>query len=232
MSNIPRFTIPESAFDSSLYRSSSKKSQVLLYLLRLTRASAVAVTLAYLVGIFALRPLLEITTSRRYELLEKYRGKLRDCYLSLISRLDYIPVVAINKHDGSNKLYAEAVCQTDESYLSKVSVKSIQEREEESAAKDPLKHTKLLSKLEDVHLLLGTVSSYNIREMPHYSSTSDSLKDLQGKVDRSYFNADDLFSVSQAPAKEADKASAKRNLVLDAKSDIRSMKGMCMSGQF
>ncbi|CUM54302.1 unnamed protein product [Debaryomyces tyrocola] len=237
MSSIPVLTIPESAYDPSTYtlsphQYSGRKSKLFAYLIRLTHGSAITLTLAYIIGLFVLKPLLNTTASRRYELLEQFRGKLRDCYLNLISRVSHIPIVAINKNDGSGKLYADAICQTTDSYLDSTCYKSINEQEEELNKKDKLFQGRLTTRLARLSEVLKNCEAYRSEEIPSYKTVNFALKDLQNKADLTYFNSNELFT---ATANDTDSSSGsaprKRNLTVDTKNEIRSIKGLFMSGQ-
>lgn len=212
---VPILTIPEGAFDPSAYSASphnKKKSQLLQYLLRLTNGSATLLVLAYIIGLFALKPLLELTATRRLDFLEKCRGKLRDLYLNAIGRVNYIPIVAINKHDGSGKLYADAICQTDD-------LKDDQDI-------GSLGQDAILTKLQKLSALIEKCLGFLVKDMDHYRVIDFALKDLQQKTDLTIFNQRELFSGNSTGPK-----TTKKNLALDVKNEIRGIKGMYMSGQ-
>ena len=237
MSRVPILTIPESAYDPSTYTLSphqynGRKSKLFAYLIRLTHGSAITLTLAYIIGLFVLKPLLETTASRRYDLLEQFRGKLRDCYLNLIGRVSHIPIVAINKNDGSGKLYADAVCQTTDSYLDSTSYKSINEQEEELNKKDKLFQGRLTTRLTRLSEVLKNCEAYRSEEIPSYKTVNFALKDLQNKADLTYFDSNELFTATANNTDSSNEsAPRKRNVAVDTKNEIRSIKGLFMSGQ-
>mmetsp|Transcript_7513 Transcript_7513/g.9491 ORF Transcript_7513/g.9491 Transcript_7513/m.9491 type:complete len:239 (+) Transcript_7513:30-746(+) len=237
MSKVPVLTIPESAYDPSTYtlsphQYSGRKSKLLAYLIKLTHGSAITLSLAYIIGLFVLKPLMETTANRRYELLEQFRGKLRDCYLNLIGRVNYIPIVAINKNDGSGKLYADAICQTNDSYLDSTSYKTISEQEEELNKNDKLFQDRLTTRLTRLATVLKNCEAYRSEEIPSYKTVNFALKDFQDKADLTYFNSNELFTAT-ADNTDSPNGSAprKRNLAVDTKNEIRSIKGLFMSGQ-
>lgn len=214
---VPILTIPEGAFDPSAYTSSPhsynrRKSRIIQYLLKLTHGSATALIIAYVIGLFVLKPLMELMASRRLEILEKSRGKLRDLYLNIIGRVNYIPIVAISKNDGSGKLYADAVCQTDDS------------KEDESGS---LGMDEVLQKLRKLGASLKECQSYQVSEMPHYKVVDFALKDLQQKTDMTFFNQRELFSGKVTTGTKT----RQRNLAQEVRNEIRGIKGMYMSGQ-
>lgn len=237
MSRVPILSIPESAYDPSTYNGSSnlhnRRSRLVVYLIKLAHGSAIGLTLAYIIGIFAVKPLLETTANRRYELLEQFRGKLRDCYLNLIGRVSHIPIVAINKNDGSGKLYADAICQTTDSYLDSTRTKTFDEEEEELEKSDKLYQGRLTTRLARLSEILKNCDAYQVQDIPGYNTVSFALKDFQNKADMIYFNSSDLFTVAaESPDSARDKLSSnKRNVAVDTKNEIRSIKGLYMSGQ-
>lgn len=214
---VPILTIPESAYDPASYNPGIRpKSQLLQYLLRLTHGSASLLVLGYLVGYFILKPLMELTTNQRLDYLEACRGKLRDLYLNVVNRVNYIPIVAINKNDGSGKLYADSVCQTED-------LKKPQDEEGQETLGLQSVHARL-TKLADT---LKQCHSYQASEIPHYKVVDFLLKDFQQKTDMVYFNQRELFEVEG----EKNSKEGARNLARDVKNNIRSIKGMYMSGQ-
>lgn len=249
--SIPILTIPEGAYDISAYTSSplqynKRKSRLLTYLIKLTHGSAITLTIVYIIGLFVLKPLLETKAQRHYEFLEFFRGKLRDCYLNLVGRVSYIPIVAINKNDGSGKLYADAITQTDDSYLKQVKGVEVNDNDNN----DKLGQNGLISKFRKLSNILNDCTSFQVNEMPHYKSTNYAVKDLQNKTDLVYFNSNELFSVNVptnvAPSKSTSNSTKaktttndtstnqptrKKNLSTEIKHEIRSMKGLYMSGQ-
>lgn len=213
---VPILTIPEAAFDPAAYTLAQRRqSRLVKYLLTLTRGSAVFLVLAYVVGLFALKPLMESTALQRLDFLEAARGKLRDLYLNVINRVNYIPIVAINKKDGSGKLYADSVCQTED----------LQQKEDEQK-EEKLGLGGIHGKLTKLHQVLKQCDSFLTSELPHYKVVNFQLKDFRQKTDMVYFNQRELF---EAPKEGKEKKS--RNLAQEVKTNIRSVKGMFMSGQ-
>lgn len=213
---VPILTIPESAFDPTAYTIGRKRqSKLIRYILTLTRGSAGLLILAYLVGLFALKPLMEITTSQRLDFLETCRAKLRDLYLNIIGRVDYIPIVAINRNDGSGKLYADAVCQTEDL-----------QTQQEDLAIEALNLGAVHEKMSKLSDTLKQCVSYLTSGMPHYKVVDFLLKDLRQKTDMVYFNQRELFDVKETQGK-----TKSRNLAQEVKTSIRGIKGMYMSGQ-
>lgn len=229
--SVPILTIPEGAYDLSSYTSTPlqynrRRSRLLAYLIKLTHGSAIALVLVYIIGLFVLKPLLETKTERHYEFLEFFRGKLRDCYLNLVGRVSYIPIVALNKN---GKMYADAIIQTDDSF---------KRPEDASETSDKLNQTLLLKKLRKLNKILSECTSFQVSEIPHYKITNFSIKDFQNKADIVYFNSNELFSVDTPvtttnKSTKVDPANAhrKKNLSTEIKNDIRSIKGLYMSGQ-
>lgn len=214
---VPILTIPEAAFDPAAYTvGQRRRSRLVRYLLTLTRGSAGFLILAYLVGLFALKPLMETTTLQRLDFLEACRGKLRDLYLNVINRVQYIPIVAINKNDGSGKLYADSVCQTEDL-----------QKQQEQGQEEALGLGAVQSKLTKLHQALKQCDSYLTSELPHYKVVNFLLKDFRQKTDMVYFNQRELFD---AP-KDSHGKEKSRNLALEVKTNIRGIKGLFMSGQ-
>lgn len=224
--SVPRLTVPESAFDGALYRNSTRKQSLLLvYIVRLANGSALLLVLAYAVSILAIKPLLQVTAERRLEILETFRHKLRDCYLNLVGRVSTIPIVAIRKKgDASGKLYADAVVQTNSSYLKQQH--GIPEDDDDDS-RDKLAQKDVLFKLNQLNDALSRCLSYLVEEIPHYKTLKFAVEDFQSKADMVYFNGNELFTAS-VPTSAGPK---KKNLVLERKNDIRSIKGMYISGQ-
>lgn len=216
--SIPILAIPEAAFDASAYNIAAKRrnSSLLQYILRLTKGSAAALVVAYLVGYFALRPLMEKAFSQRLELLEACRGSLRDLYLNAIGRVSYIPIVAISKNDGSGKLYADAVCQTEDVHKSK----------EEEDNEESLGMRVVVTKLKKLLERLNECLSFQVDEFPHYKVIDYALKDLRQKTDLVFFDQRKLFSGT-----EQQKTPKPVNLAHETRNEIRNIKGMYMSGQ-
>lgn len=218
---VPVLTIPESAFEPSGYSSNKHRSRLFTYLLQLTNGSAVLLTIVYLVAVFGLKPLLETTANRRLEVLEKFRSRLRDCYLSLVGKVSYIPIVAINKHDGSGKLYADAICQTDNSHLSRDSPGS------GSSGDDKLGQNQTLAKLSQLSDSLSRCTPYLVSEIPHYKTIRYCVKDFQNKADTVFFNTHDIFTTTV----EGAAGIRKKNISTETKTEIRSIKGIFISGK-
>ncbi|CAK7891509.1 hypothetical protein CAAN1_01S05512 [[Candida] anglica] len=214
---VPILTIPETAFDPSGFHSNNaRRSRLLGFLIKLTNGSAILLTLIYLIGIFGLKPLLELTANRRLEVLELFRAKLRDCYLNLIGKVSYIPIVAINKNDGSGKLYADAITQTIDL--------NGNDNDEEN---DKLSQNKLANKLNQLSEKLNQCTSYSVSEIPHYKTIRYCVKEFQNKADMIYFNNREFFTVDT----EGINGKRKKNLTLEMKNEIRSIKGMYISGK-
>ncbi|ABN66132.2 predicted protein [Scheffersomyces stipitis CBS 6054] len=230
MPGIPILTIPEGAYNPNAYTLSpaSRQSRIVVYLIKLTHGSAVALVLAYAVGFFVLKPLLETNAVRRLELLELFRGKLRDCYLNLIGRVSYIPIVA-KKKNNDGKLYADAVIQTDDSFLDKNRHRNKAEEEEEELAKDKLYQNRMVKKLNKLSEKLNECIPYSTEKLSYYKSTNFSIKDFQNKADLKYFNYSEFIS-TEIPA-EGDKPARKKNIAVETQNEIRSIKGLYMSGQ-
>ncbi|KAK6457312.1 uncharacterized protein RJT20DRAFT_127528 [Scheffersomyces xylosifermentans] len=243
--SIPLLTIPEVAYDPRSYSvvASKRKSRLLTYLIKLTHGSAIALVAAYLIGFFLVKPLLETKASRRLDLLELYRGKLRDCYLNLIGRVSYIPIVA-KKKNNDGKLCSDAVIQTDDSWLEKNRLRTKTEEAEEELAKDKLYQNRIVKKLNKLCDKLNECSSYSTDRLSYYKSTNFSMKDLQNKADLKYFNYNELFSVEVPIPEEVDSAQKdskkvnftkptvrKKNIAVETQNEIRSIKGLFMSGQ-
>ncbi|CUM67210.1 uncharacterized protein PRCAT00004903001 [Priceomyces carsonii] len=228
MSSVPILTIPESAYDASSFSSPVRRRSVILaYIFKLAHGSTLVALLTYVLGYFIIKPLLEIKAKRRLELLEKYRSKIRDYYISLIGKVKYIPIVAINKKDGSGKFYADAVCQTQESYLQDSVPKSKEEQDADLEEKDSLYQQRLLARLAILSKRLETCTSYLISEIPHYKIVDQLVKEFQRKSDVEYFNSGEFLTVEVV---EGDKRK-KKDLALEAKNEIRSIKGLYMSGK-
>lgn len=214
--SVPILTIPETAFDPTRYVAVRSQNNLVKYLLRLVRASSVFLIIAYLVGTFAVRPLMEATILQKLDFLENCRGKLRDLYLNAIGRVNYIPIVAINKNDGSGKLYADAVCQTDKSSL----------KQEEDETDSALGMRSVATGLTQLSEALRQCAGFKTSQLPHYRVVDYCLKDFRQKTDMLYFNQRNLFSGStdnktKQPAK---------NMSQEVKVEIRAIKGLYMSG--
>ncbi|KAG7662311.1 uncharacterized protein J8A68_004205 [[Candida] subhashii] len=230
MSSVPILTIPETSYDPSIYSLKTKrgKSQLLIYLIKLTHGSGITLIIAYVLGLFVLKPLLETNATRRLEVLELVRGKVRDLYLNLIGRVSYIPIVGI-KRPGSNKLYADAVVQTDDSLLDRMRI--IDKNDPSKDDEDKLGQGRLYNKLKQLSTrLTNDCRGYDSMEMHSYKSVNYAIRDLQSKADMIYFNSNDLF-VPDTAMLAFDNKLPKRNLAVEARNEIRSIKGLYMSGQ-
>ncbi|KAI5952505.1 hypothetical protein KGF54_003372 [Candida jiufengensis] len=217
MSSVPILTIPESSFDPSVYnlRNPNSKSQLLIYLIKLTHGASLSLIITYAIGLFILKPLLETKNERRLELLECIRNNLRDFYLKAITKISYIPIVAIRR---SNKLYSDAICQTESSSKDK-------------ELNDKLSQTELHLKLKKMSILLNeNVRTYKMQDMSNYKSINYAIKDLQNKSDLVYFDDTEVFMIDNGYDKLGNKIKRK-NIVVDTKNEIRSIKGLYMSGQ-
>lgn len=209
--SVPILTIPEEAFNPASYtRSRRNDSSLLRFLIQLTRGSALALVVAYILGLLALRPLMELTSSQRLDFLEECRARLTALYLNAASRVNFIPIVAITKPGRPGKVYADALCQTDD----------VKENDHKVSPIETLGADTILEKLQKLSAGLAKCTSHTIDEMPHYKLTDLALKDFQSKSDLVYFNQRNLF-VDQD----------KKNLVHNVRSEIRAIKGMYMSGQ-
>lgn len=217
--SIARITIPESAFDPSSYNLQSngrRKAGTLQFLLRLTRGSAVALIVAYVGGILAIRPLMATATLQRLDFLESCREKLRDLYLNSITRVKTIPIVAFERSSSSpGKIYVDSICQTDD-------LSAALEAEHPT---DCLGQDMVADKLSLLRDSLSRVSAYLSRNIPYYNVVDFTIKDLRQKSDLVYFNQHELFA---SPATARKKTA---NVALDVKNNIRGIKGMFMSGQ-
>lgn len=215
--SVPILTIPESAFDPTLYGGNTvrSKSQLLIYLVKLTNRSSFAMVLIYLIGYFAIRPLMETNISRRLEYLDTVRGKLRDFYLKAITKVLYIPIVAIKRN---GKFYADEIVQTNES----------------KQENDKLVQDKLCNSLQKLSILLNEgVKSYSATELSHYKSINYAIKDFQNKSDLVYFNQAELFVLDnniRSPVVSG-ATMRKKDIAVETKNEIRSIKGLYMSGQ-
>ncbi|PVH16089.1 uncharacterized protein CXQ87_003953 [Candidozyma duobushaemuli] len=218
--SIPIVTIPEAAFDAAGLAGvvARRRSRLFQYFLKLTNGSAALLILAYIIGIFGIRPLLETRAFRRLDLLESARSKLRDLYLNVIGRVEHIPIVALHR-PGTKKLYAEAVCQTSDSQASDdTELKNIR----------TLGSEKLYQKLGVLNAGLKQCTSFSIGELPSYRSVDSSIKQFQQKTDNAFFSHRDMFF---RDVLQADGTSKEKNLASEAKGEIRGIKGLFMSGQ-
>lgn len=119
---------------------------------------------------------MQLTAERRYDLLEKYRHKLRDLYLLLISKVDTIPIIRINRN---GKVVTDSMCQTGN-----------KEEKPDKYSQQPL-----LDKLTQLSNKLNNITSYSVGEMPHYSSVREDVKQFQNAVDTQIFDYDAFYSV-------------------------------------
>ncbi|KAI5965133.1 uncharacterized protein KGF55_001353 [Candida pseudojiufengensis] len=216
MSSVPILTIPESSFDPSVYnlRSPRSKSELLIYLIKLTHGASLSLIITYAIGLFILKPLLETRNIRRLDLLECIRTNLRDLYLKTITKISYIPIVAIRRN---GKLYSDAIIQTESS-------NNVEEE-------DKLGQTQLHLKLKKMSNLLNeNVRTYKMSDLTNYKSVNFAIKDLQNKSDLVYFDDNEIFMLDLG-IDEFGKKVKKRNIVVDTKNEIRSIKGLYMSGQ-
>lgn len=217
--SVPIVTIPEALFDATgVAAANRRRSRLFQYLVRLTNTSALVLILAYMIGIFGIKPLLETKVFRRLDLLENTRAKLRDLYLNVIGRVEHIPIVALHR-PGTKKLYAEAVCQTSQSQSSD-DVELNNER--------TLGVEKLWLKLGVLLAGLRRCTSYLIEEIPSYRVVDSSIKEFQRKTDQSFFSHRDIFFRSLL---QPDGTSRDKNIAMEAKGEIRGIKGLFMSGQ-
>lgn len=215
---VPLLSIPEAAYDSQAYllpRTSRSNSQLIRYLLTLTRTSSVALIILYIIGYFAVKPALEIGGIRRLEVLDLYRLKLRDLYINLIGKVSQIPIVAFNRTNG--KCYVDAITQTTESSLGNKT----------DLDNDKLGQANLLATLTKLSESLPRCIPYLTEGIPHYKLTNASIRDLQNKADLKYFNTSDFFNIQVD-----DKGKTRtRDVVVETKNEIRGIKGLYMSGQ-
>lgn len=178
-----------------------------------------SVILAYLVGLVAIRPLMERVTEQRLDFLEACRRQLRDLYLLAISRVNHIPIVGIDRGDGSGKRYADCVCQTDDLKKQQLTETPI----------DSLGQASVLAKLEKLLVRLNECKGFQTAHLLHYNVTEYSLKDLKGKVDMVFFDQTKLFIGRLVRGSQM--TGTPINLALEVKNNVRSIKGMFMSGQ-
>lgn len=223
--SVPRLTIPESAFNPNDYVTIQKKSRLFRYIITLTNGSALFLILVYLVGYLGIKPLLELTTSRRIELLEKYRHRATDVYLRLVSKVDYIPIIGY-KEKSKHNVVVDQIIQTTKSTFSDDKL-SEDQKLEALENKDKLSQIKLHHKLTKLNDLMKECTSYLAQEMFHYKVIRDQLKQFQNQVDTKLFDYDELCSVTT----NVDNVEKRKDLVVDTKSDIRGIKGLYMSGK-
>ncbi|KAK6199485.1 uncharacterized protein RJT21DRAFT_121817 [Scheffersomyces amazonensis] len=257
MSSIPMLTIPEGAYDPNGFTSIRRKSQLVQYLIRLTNGSSIGLILAYAIGMFVIKPLLETTATRRLQVWESYRKKLMDFYLSLITKVSYIPIVA-KKKDNDKRLYNDMVIQTDDSYLDKSRYKSEKEKNEELEANDKLYQLKLHNRLKKLNVALNNIDTYSVQKLSNFKSASFAIKDFQNKTDLVYFTHSNYFtddsdtsnsintntnttkdSTNTNTTKDSDNKDSeskknfsgvrRKNLATETKNEIRSIKGSLMT---
>lgn len=217
--SVPILTIPEAAFDPSRYVAVRTQNNLVKYLLRLVRMSSFFLVLTYLVGTFAVKPLMESTILQKLDFLENCRGKLRDLYLNVIGRVNYIPIVAIHKKDVKGKLFADAVCQTEESVL----------KEKEDQSDEALGMNFVSSGLDRLSESLNKCTGFHTAQIPHFRVVDYCLKDFRQKTDMLYFNQRTLFSGPLVSSEAKTKVAAK-NMSQEVKTEIRTIKGLYMSG--
>lgn len=215
--SVPRITIPETAFDPAWYNLDCRRSRssTLLFLLQLTRGSAIGVVIAYFVGILVIRPLWATAAMQRLDFLEDCRNRLRDLYLNTICRVKVIPTVGFDKNSGSGKVYLDAICQTDD-------LKADAEKVDPT---ETLGQTAVADKMSQLNDSLRKITVYLSQNIPHFNVMNFSINDLLQKTDLMYFNQRELFA---APATTPRKTA---NVAQDVKTNIRSIKGIFMSGK-
>lgn len=214
--SVPILTIPESAYEAQAYLAPQRtKSQLLLYILKLTRSSSIALVVIYLVGYFAVKPVLETGSLRRLEVLGLYRTKLRDLYLNLIGRVSHIPIVSFNRANG--KCYSDSITQTDVSYFGS----------NDNEDGDKLKQNGILLALTKLSQLLTECDAYLKTSISSYEPANNAIKSFQNQADLKYFNTSEFFNVQ---VEESGKTRTK-DVVLETKNEIRGIKGLYMSGQ-
>lgn len=225
---VQKLTIPETAFDPEAFTSHHKRTSLFKFLLRLTHGSGILLTVIYIVSYFGIKPLIETATDRKLQIFDKYRHTLRDLYLRIISKVDYIPIVGVSKtNDGIIKVKVDTITQTETSYLNRTIELSNEDKLEQLNSIDKLNQIKLVAKLTKLNDSLSKCTSYNIGEIPHYKKTRDEVQAFQKLVDTQIFNYDDLYTVTYAQ----DGTEKLKNLVIDTKNDIRSIKGLYLTGQ-
>lgn len=213
--SVPILTIPETAFDPRRYVTARTQNNLLKFLVKLLRGSSLFLVLAYLVGIFGLRPLMETTISQKLDFLQNCRGQLRDLYLNVIGRVKHIPIVAIHKEGASGKLYADAICQTDETT-----------QKHDVVTDDALGMDSVGTGLHRLSEALERCAGFQTGQLPHYRVVEYCLKDFRQKIDLLYFNQRTLFS----GATDNGTKQASKNMSQEVKTEIRGVKGLYMSG--
>lgn len=177
-------------------------------------------------GYLAIRPLLELTTTRRVELLDKYRHRATDVYLRLVSKVDYIPIIGYKDRNNHSKVIVDQIVQTTKTTFTEDKL-SDEDKLDALNKHDKLGHTKMQQKLAKLNSLMNECTSYRAKDMHHYSQIRDQLKRFQNDVDTNLFNYDTLYSVST----KVDDEERKRDLVVDTRNEIRGIKGLYMSGK-
>ena len=198
--SVPILTIPESSFDPASYNNlntanitkskskSKSQSQILLYIIKLTRRSSIGLILFYILGLFIIKPLMELNVTRRKDYLDYIRGKLRDFYLKSITKVQYIPIVAIKINKLGNyilmplfKLIIIIIINYQQIVLVMMIVMI------DWVKINYIKIDKIIT------LLTEGIRNYSTIELSNYKSINYSIKDLQNKSDLVYFNQNDLF---------------------------------------
>ena len=133
--SVPILTIPESSFDPASYNNlntanitkskskSKSQSQILLYIIKLTRRSSIGLILFYILGLFIIKPLMELNVTRRKDYLDYIRGKLRDFILNQLLKFNIFLLLPL-KIKQTGKLYSDAIIQTDNNNNNKLSTNS------------------------------------------------------------------------------------------------------------
>ncbi|OBA21448.1 hypothetical protein METBIDRAFT_11961 [Metschnikowia bicuspidata var. bicuspidata NRRL YB-4993] len=217
--SVPILTIPESAFSAAarLPALRARRSQLLVYMLSLTRASALALVAAYLVGFLAARPLMASAVDQRIEFLEACRARLRGLYLAVIGKVDHIPIIGIERAAGqTRRIYADSVCQTED----------LARAQQAAGARAGLGLAAVLAQLRLLGDRLGGCRGYLALETELCRAIGFSLKDLRLRAELVHFDANKLFVepgpvVSRKP----------RHMAREVKQGIRTIKGMFMSGR-
>ena len=80
-------------------------------------------------------------------------------------------------------------------------------------------------------LLTEGIRSYSTSELSNYKSINYSIKDLQNKSDLVYFNQNDLFVLDNIVTVTSGTTMKKKDLAVETRNEIRSIKGLYMSGQ-
>lgn len=217
-------TIPETAYNASSFIDVKRRSRLLAYLVKLTNGAAITAIAAYLIGWLVLKRLLETKSERTLALTTHLRAALRDGYLKMIGYVEHIPIVTMNR---LGRLCADAVIQTDDSYLDRKHKTADEQRHESTKSLVALKNK--LTMLSDT--LNKQCQSYLISEMPHYAIAGVSIKNLRKKADSTYFAYDTVFTRSASDVSAVSSEPRRPvNLVSETKLSVRAIKGMYMSG--